>query len=112
MEINELFNLIDSNDPVNKLVEEENVFKHLTKRLGIFFGILAVLFIGAAIIDDDYVMLGAAIVSAGLTVILLLFLLIESFTLFSKKKKQLGKGNLIVIAIAVFIFGIFVLSNL
>ncbi|KIA88893.1 hypothetical protein [Kaistella jeonii] len=112
MEINELFNLKDSNYPVNKLVEEENVFKHLTKRLGIFFGVLAVLFGVAAIIDDDYVMLGAIIISAGLTLILLLFLLIESFTLFSKKKNTLAKTNLIVIGISILIGGIIVLENL
>ena len=112
MEFNELFNLKNSTTSVNKLAEEQNVFKHLTKRLGIFFGILAVIFGVAAIIDDDYVMLGAIIVSAGLTLILLLFLLIESFILYSKKKNTLAKTNLIVIGISILIGGIVALENL
>ena len=112
MEINELFNLKDSNTPLNILVEDQNVFKHITKRVGIFLAVLALLFSGAAMIDDDYVMLGAIIISAGLTLILLLFLLIESFILFSKKKEILANSNLIFIGIAILIVGVVVLENL
>lgn len=110
MEINELFNLKDSADPVQKLTDDQNVFKHLRKRLGIFFILLGVIFIGSAIIDDDYVTLGSLILAAGIALILLLFLLIESFVLFSKEKSILAKTNLIIVGFSVLIIGFFLLA--
>ena len=111
MEINELFNLRDSNFPIKKSENESDVLKHILWRIGSVFGVIAVIFIIAAIIDDDYVMLGAIILSGGLTLILMLFLLIESFILYSNKKNALAKTNLIIVGIFVLMIGVFFLVN-
>lgn len=112
MEINELFNLKESNSPLRKSADDQNVFKHLKRRLGVFFAILGLLFIAALLIDDDYVTIGAVLIGAGLFLILLLFLLIESFILFSNKKKILARTNLFVVSVSILIVGIVFLSNM
>lgn len=110
MEINELFNLKESNSPVNTLPDDENVFKHILMRLGVFLATAALLTIVALIIDEDYAIIGALIIGVGLFFILLLFLLIESFILYSNKKKILGITNLIILSFLVVIGGLIFLS--
>lgn len=106
MKIDELFNLKESNIPKADLVEDkDNMTEHVLIRLSVGLLGWAVILLFTKIMDDDYLTLGSIILGAGFTVIWLLYLLIESFVLYSKKKYDKAVTNrLLVAAVVLFTF--------
>ncbi len=89
-----------------KFNQKSGVIKHLVLRGGFLVITLLLMLVSAAFIDNGWWVLMALFLGFGLAVIWFLFILIESFILYSKKKNNLGNVNMIMIGISLLIGGI------
>jgi uncharacterized membrane protein len=98
---------------VNKAKKGVDVTKHVTIRLSALFVNIGLIFFIVYLTEGNRGLLGSFYFSAYFIGVWLLYLIVEAICLFVMKQNRLGKVNLLMLALVVFIlaFSVFVFSS-
>lgn len=93
------------NEPQNDYLDsnrKSNKTKHIVLRAGLLVITLLLMIIRSAYTGNGWWVLMSLILGFGLAIIWFLFILIETFILYSKKKADLAKINIIMLGVFIF----------